>query len=197
MKLLATLLLAVSAWAQIAVGVAPYGEKNVKALLGNYANKHMTMWVVAARNDSPEKVSLYESAVLMLMSQYAPIPAKEANIWVQGSAKKSGWVITGGIVQESVLLTSFFATSGIMAIGRVWSISLAGFNSNAPHFVQLLAGQAIPAMDNFVKLAWFSPMDLDPGASGVTFIFTDKIKGTAHYNSFQIDKPAMPMRAIR
>jgi len=187
LALLATLL-SVPAFAQIYAGVSPVTPKNARALLGKYTEQHLTMWAVTLRNAGAVKVAVSESAVLNVMSAQTPIPARQASIFVEGAVKLSAWAIAGRIVQDVSLIGAFITSSGLVAVPDAVIAGVTGFNSNVPYIASRLRSREIPAMQTFLKFAWFEPVDLDPGATAVGFIFTDR-QEKPHYNSFALELP--------
>ena len=171
-------------------------SSGTKEILGRYTDRHLTMWVVTMRNIGEVKVSVSESAALYAMQQYAPIPAKEAAIFVEGNIKLSRLATTARLFEHAGRLTLVIATNGIAELGEKVVAGLALFNQNVPHITAALRGRDVPAMQNFMRLAWLESIDLDPGATAASFIFTDK-QEKPHYNSFRLELPTTSTMVIR
>lgn len=184
------------ALAQIYAGVSPMKPQNTKDLLGKYTEQHLTMWAVTIRNAGAVKVAVSESAILNVMAAQTPIPAKQAAIFVEGAVKLSAWAIAGRLVQDASLIGAFIMSSGVVAVPDALISGITGFNSNVPYIAGRLRSREIPAMQNFLKFAWFEPVDLDAGATAVAFIFTDR-QDKPHYNSFALTFPAAPTMVLK
>lgn len=190
------LALSAPARAQIYAGVSPVTPQNTKDLLGKYTEQHLTMWAVTLRNAGGVKVAVSESAILNVMAAQTPIPARQATVFVEGSIKLSAWAIAGRLVQDFSLIGAFITSSGIVAVPDAVLTGITGFNSNVPYITGRLRSREIPAMQNFLKFAWFEPVDLDPGATAVAFIFTDR-QVKPHYNSFALGLPPAPTMILK
>jgi hypothetical protein len=176
--------------------VSPVTPQNTKDLLGKYTEQHLTMWAVTLRNAGGVKVAVSESAILNVMAAQTPIPARQATVFVEGSIKLSAWAIAGRLVQDFSLIGAFITSSGIVAVPDAVLTGITGFNSNVPYITGRLRSREIPAMQNFLKFAWFEPVDLDPGATAVAFIFTDR-QVKPHYNSFALGLPPAPTMILK
>jgi len=186
-----------AAFAQIFAGVSPVTPKNTRALLGKYSEEHLTMWAVTLRNAGAVKVAVSESAVLNVMAAQTPIPARQASIFVEGAVKLSAWAIAGRLVQDVSLIGAFITSSGLVAVPDAIIAGVTGFNSNVPYIASRLKSREIPALQNFLKFAWFEPVDLDPGGSAVAFIFSDRRASAPHYNSFVLALPSEPTMVLK
>lgn len=182
--------------AQIYAGVSPVTPQNARDLLGKYTEQHLTMWAVTLRNAGPVKVAVSESAILNAMAAQTPIPARQASIFVEGSMKLSTWALVGRLVQDVSLIGAFITSSGIVAVPDAVIAGVTGFNSNTPYLLSRLKSREIPALQNYLKFAWFEAVDLDPGATAVAFIFTDR-KEKPHFNSFALELPPAPTMVLK
>lgn len=184
------------ALAQIYAGVSPVTPRNTQDLLGKYTEEHLTMWAVTLRNTGPVKVAVSESAILNAMAAQTPIPARQASIFVEGAVKLSTWALVGRLVQDVSLIGAFITSSGMVAVPDAIIAGVTGFNSNVPYITSRLKSREIPAFQNFLKFAWFEAIDLDPGATAVAFVFTDR-KPSPHYNSFALEMPPAPTMVLK
>lgn len=168
--LVLTLPLALSA--QVQVSATPMPRAASQRLLGKRVAKIVMLWTVGVENVGTEPVSVAPSAVLRRVVNLQPYDHATVALLIEEGSRNSGWARAGRSVEDGAKVGAFLAASKQIRWGPDALTGWTAFLVFAPYVLQRFHGAAVPAGANFERLTWITPLQLGPGESGNTHIFT-------------------------
>lgn len=169
---LAIVLAALPLWAQISVAVTPMPRAASQRLLGKRVANAVMMWSVSVENVGTEPVSVSPSAVLRRVANLQPYDHATVALLIEEGSRNSGWARAGRAVEDGAKVGAFLAASKQIRWGPDALTGWTAFLVFAPYVLQRFQGAAVPAGANFERLAWVTPLQLGPGESGSTHLFS-------------------------
>jgi hypothetical protein len=165
-------LLALPLTAQIQVTLSPTSKVATERILSRGVAKSAMPWLVSLRNDTLEAVSIQESAILGRIPQLQPFDHEGMALLVEEAEVNSFWQRSGRVGEDTAKLAMFLAATKTIKVSDQWQAGIAGVIALSPYIVQRLRGAARPVRANFERLAWITPINLQPGGSATARIFT-------------------------
>jgi hypothetical protein len=163
------------AWAcsaQMSMRCSALDDENTRALTNKAVAKHLTAWVCTVANESPDSLTVWESSGLALMDQLNPVDHVALSIVADDAVLRSAWSRVGIAVQGVDGILAYLLSNKTFRVGNGWLMGATVAYTLVPDIWQKVRGYAPPVQGKIATLAWSQPLQLGPGESQTTHIFT-------------------------
>lgn len=177
----------------VSVTVSPIPHAAAERMLGKRVARVAMPWTVNLTDDSDGPVSIAEPAVLRRIPQLNPISRQAMSLLIDEGAANSAWARAGRFAGDVGKGTAFFLAAKDIGVGGPWYLGIASAQVLIPYAVSRFRGAERPVRANFEQLSWSAPIQLEPGGSASTIIYTAPWTNPKPV-SFSIDTARVPMR---
>jgi len=171
--------------------ISPAGAGSVPRLLNKRISGVAMMWLVSAQNSSTETINIYPSLVIGQAAHLEPFDYPSMLLLIGDAQTYSALARAGRIGQQGVKLGPYVLARLSKYLKPTWIEAGTGFLYALPDVLAHLQQVERPVAQSFDALAWKDPIQLGPGATATTHLFTAPWSGAKEYD-FVVNVAAMP-----
>lgn len=160
--------------AQMSMKCSALDDANTRALTNKAVAKHLTAWVCTVANESADSLTVWESSGLGLMDHLNPLDHVALSIVADDAVLRSAWSRVGLAVNGVDGVLAYLLANKTFRVGPGWLVGATMAYTIVPDMWSKVRGYAPPVQGKIAQLAWSQPLQLGPGESQTTHIFTQR-----------------------
>ncbi len=179
--------------AQISVVVSKGSRLETRQEFGKRFSKTAVGHGVFLKNLGTESVSIKASATYDALAHLEPLPDKRVSVLLDQAERTSGWARAGRLAGDLSKGTAILTAAKVVKINESWpSLLFVGLPVVGEYVAGRLRGEAVPTRANYGRVAWLAPVEIAPGDSAETVVFT-ALESTEVLR-FTLDSTNAPLR---